>query len=48
MAGLSPPDMFVWKLGFLDGLAGLDISLFMARYEYEVERRFRALRREQG
>jgi len=32
--------MCVFKKGFLDGAAGLDICLFMARYEKEISRKF--------
>ena len=39
--------MYVLKRGFLDGAAGLDMSLFMTRYEREIGRRFRAMKRDQ-
>ncbi len=39
--------MYFMKRGFMDGAAGLDMSLFMTRYEREIARRFRALRRAQ-
>ena len=34
--------MFLWQRGFLDGSAGLDMCLFMTRYEREISRRFSA------
>lgn len=36
--------MYFLKCGFLDGAAGLDMCLFMTRYEYEISRKFRTLR----
>lgn len=37
--------MFVVKRGFLDGITGLDMCLFMTRYELEIDRKFRELGR---
>lgn len=37
--------MYVLKRGFLDGAAGLDMCLFMTRYELEISKTFAALRR---
>jgi glycosyltransferase involved in cell wall biosynthesis len=36
--------MYLWRRGFLDGLAGLDMCIFMARYEHEIQRQFLTLR----
>jgi glycosyltransferase involved in cell wall biosynthesis len=36
--------MYVLKLGFLDGAAGLDMCLFMTRYELEITRKLKLLR----
>jgi glycosyltransferase involved in cell wall biosynthesis len=38
--------MYLLKGGFRDGAAGLDMCLFMTRYEKEIARRFAALSRE--
>lgn len=37
--------MYVLKRGFLDGAAGLDMCTFMTRYEFEISKKFRALRK---
>jgi len=37
--------MYVIKRGFLDGSAGLDMCLFMTRYEFEIAKKFKAMRR---
>lgn len=37
--------MLVLKRGFLDGSAGLDMCLFMTRYEFEIARKYNVLRR---
>lgn len=37
--------MYVIKRGFMDGSAGLDMCLFMTRYEFEIAKKFKALRR---
>lgn len=37
--------MYILKFGFLDGSAGLDICLFMARYELEISKKFNRLKR---
>jgi glycosyltransferase involved in cell wall biosynthesis len=37
--------MYVLKRGFLDGAAGLDMCLFMTRYELEISKTFATLRR---
>lgn len=36
--------MYVFKRGFFDGSAGLDMCLFMTRYELEITRKYRELR----
>lgn len=36
--------MYVLKRGFLDGRAGLDMCLFMTRYEIEIARKFKELK----
>ncbi|HET6513549.1 MAG TPA: glycosyltransferase family 2 protein [Thermodesulfovibrionales bacterium] len=38
--------MYIMKRGFLDGNAGLDMCLFMARYEMEITRKYRYLIKE--
>jgi hypothetical protein len=38
--------MYILKRGFLDGIAGLDMCLFMTRDELEISRRFRVLMEE--
>lgn len=38
--------MYFFKLGFLDGRAGLDMCLFMTRYEREIAKRFKKLKSE--
>jgi hypothetical protein len=35
--------MYFFKKGFLDGKAGLDMCMFMSRYEREISKRFRKL-----
>ncbi len=37
--------MYFMRRGFLDGAAGLDMCLFMSRYEREISRRFQILKR---
>ena len=37
--------MYILKRGFLDGLAGLDMCLFMARYEMQISLRLTELRK---
>lgn len=37
--------MFFMKKGFLDGLAGLDMCVFMSRYEKEISRKFSQYKR---
>ena len=39
--------MYVLKCGFLDGAAGLDMCLFMTRYEREIAKKFKELRIQQ-
>lgn len=36
--------MYLLRLGFMDGAAGLDMCLFMLRYEQEIARRFKELK----
>jgi len=36
--------MYILKRGFLDGSAGLDMCLFMSRYEREISRKYRKLK----
>lgn len=36
--------MYILQRGFLDGSAGLDMCLFMARYEREISRKYRQLK----
>jgi glycosyltransferase involved in cell wall biosynthesis len=36
--------MYFFKSGFLDGSAGLDMCIFMSKYEYEIEKRYRKLK----
>ena len=38
--------MYILKRGFLDGTAGLDMCLFMSRYEQEIARKLRQLKTE--
>jgi hypothetical protein len=36
--------MYFIRFGFLDGMAGLDMCIFMSKYEKEISKIFRALR----
>ncbi len=36
--------MYILKQGFLDGATGLDMCLFMTRYEFEIARKFKAFK----
>lgn len=40
--------MFALKRGFLDGSAGLDLCLFMTKYEKEIAKRFAQLKEQAG
>jgi glycosyltransferase involved in cell wall biosynthesis len=43
-AGLRFFYMYILKMGILDGLAGFDMCLFMARYERAITRRLKVIR----
>jgi hypothetical protein len=38
--------MYVFKLGFLDGSAGLDMCIFISRYEREISKKYSQLKKE--
>ena len=36
--------MYLWKLGFLDGVVGFHFCLFMAGYEHQISLKLREMR----
>ncbi len=40
--------MYAVRKGFLDGIAGFDMCMFMAKYEREISRRFQILKRQRS